>query len=63
MAPFRQQPKYGVNAGYAGPPNEKAAMAWSRYIVVDTYAKAVQSGDAKAAVEWGADQLRRIYGG
>ena len=63
MAPFREQPKYGRNVGYAGPPNEKASMAWSRYIVVDTYARAVQSGDAKAAVEWGADQLRRIYGG
>ena len=62
MAPFRQQPKYGINAGYAGPPNEKAALAWSKYIVVDTYARAIQSGDAKAAVEWGAEQLKRIYG-
>jgi multiple sugar transport system substrate-binding protein len=62
MAPFRQQPKYGINAGYAGPPNEKAALAWSKYIVVDTFARAIQSGDAKAAVEWGAEQLKRIYG-
>jgi multiple sugar transport system substrate-binding protein len=61
MAPFREQPKYGQNMGFAGPPNEKAAMAWSKYIVVDTFAKAVQGGDAKKAVEWGADQLKRIY--
>ena len=62
MAPFRQQPKYGINVGYAGPPNEKAALAWSRYIIVDTYARAIQSGDAKASIEWGAEQLKRIYG-
>jgi multiple sugar transport system substrate-binding protein len=61
MSPFREQPKYGLNQGYAGPPNQKAAMAWSKYIVVDTFAKAVQSGDAKAAIEWGADQLKRTY--
>jgi len=62
MTPFKQQPKYGLNTGYAGPPNEKAALAWSKYIVVDTFAKAVQSGDAKAALEWGAEQLKRAYG-
>lgn len=61
MTPFKQQPKYGQNTGYAGPPNEKAALAWSKYIVVDTFAKAVQSGDAKSAIEWGAEQLKRIY--
>ena len=61
MLPFREQPKYGLNLGYAGPPNEKAAMAWSKYIVVDTFAKAVQGGDAKQAIEWGAEQLKRIY--
>ena len=61
MTAFREQPKYGVNAGFAGPPGEKAGLALSKYIVVDVFAKAVQSGDAKAAVEWGADQLKRIY--
>jgi multiple sugar transport system substrate-binding protein len=37
-------------------------MAYSKYIVVDTFAKAVQSGDAAASVKWGAEQLQRIYG-
>jgi multiple sugar transport system substrate-binding protein len=63
MAPFRDQPKYGRDLGYAGPPNEKASLAYSKYIIVDTFAKAVQGGDPKAAIEWGADQLGRIYGG
>jgi multiple sugar transport system substrate-binding protein len=62
MLPFREQPKYGVDVGWPGPPNEKASLAWSRYIVVDTFAKAVQSGDAKASIEWGAEQLKRAYG-
>ncbi len=62
MLPFREQPKYGVDVGWPGPPNEKASLAWSKYIVVDTFAKAVQSGDAKASIEWGAEQLKRTYG-
>jgi multiple sugar transport system substrate-binding protein len=62
MAPFKDQPKYGRDLGYAGPPNEKASLAYSKYIVVDTFARAVQGGSAEAAVKWGADQLQRIYG-
>jgi multiple sugar transport system substrate-binding protein len=62
MSPFREQPKYGINQGWAGPPNEKAALVWSKYIIIDTFAKAVQSGDAKASIEWGAEQLKRVYG-
>jgi multiple sugar transport system substrate-binding protein len=62
MKPFRDQPKYGRDQGYAGPPDQKASLAWSKYIVVDTFAKAVQDGNAEAAIAWGADQLQRIYG-
>jgi multiple sugar transport system substrate-binding protein len=63
MGAYRDQPKYGRLIGYAGEPNEKASLAWSKYIVVDTFAKAVQSEDAKASIEWGAEQLKRVYGG
>jgi multiple sugar transport system substrate-binding protein len=63
MGSFRDEPKYGRTQGYAGEPNEKASLAWSKYIIVDTFARAVQSGDAKASIEWGAEQLKRIYGG
>jgi len=62
MASFREPPKYGRLQGYAGDPTEKASLAWSKYIIVDTYAKAVQSGDAAGAIKWGAEQLQRIYG-
>jgi len=63
MAPFRDQPKYGRNQGYAGPGDERASLAWSKFIVVDTFAKAVQSGDPEASIAWGADELQRIYRG
>ena len=62
MTIFKEEPKYGRDLGYAGPPNQKASLAYSKYIVVDTYAKAVQSGDAAGVVKWGAEQLQRIYG-
>jgi multiple sugar transport system substrate-binding protein len=62
MTVFRDEPKYGVPIGYPGPPNEKVAMSWSKYIVVDIFARAVQSGDAKGAVDWGVEQPERVYG-
>ncbi len=62
MTAFREEPKDGLDMGYAGPPGEKAALALSKEIVVDTFAKAVQSGDAAGAIEWGADQLQRSCG-
>ncbi len=63
MSVFRDVPKFGRDIGYAGPANEKASLAFSKYIVVDTFARAVQSGDALSAIRWGAEQLQRIYGG
>ncbi len=63
MAPFKEQPKYGRDLGWAGPPNKNAALSWSKYIVVDTFAKAIQGGDAQAAITWGADELKKVYGG
>ena len=61
LAPYLDVVNYGRNKGYAGPSNEKAARAYSTYIVIDTFARAAQEGDAQAAIEWGADQLERIY--
>jgi len=59
---LRDEPKYGVPIGYPDPPNEKVALSWSKYIVLDVFAKAVQSGDAKGAADWGVEQLKRGYG-
>jgi multiple sugar transport system substrate-binding protein len=63
LAAVGREPQFGRTQGYAGPANEKSALAMSKYIVVDTFAKAVQSSDAQGSIDWGAEQLRQIYGG
>jgi multiple sugar transport system substrate-binding protein len=61
LKPYLDVVNYGRNKGYAGPANQKAARVSSQYIVTDTFANAIQSGDAKSAIEQGAEQLERIY--
>jgi multiple sugar transport system substrate-binding protein len=62
LAPYLNVVNYGRNKGYAGPANEKAARSFSQYVVVDAFAKAIQSGDAKGSIEEAARLLERIYG-
>jgi multiple sugar transport system substrate-binding protein len=63
LAPYPAVSDYGRPRGYAGPSNQKAAEAAARYVVVDTIAQAIQSGDAAGAVQQAEAQLQRIYGG
>ena len=64
MATFREAEVRRAQ-GYAGEPTEKASLAWSKYIIVDTHAKAVQSGDAAGSHKVGsgaaAADLRMIH--
>jgi multiple sugar transport system substrate-binding protein len=53
---------YSRNKGYAGPANQKAAEANARYVIVNMFAQAIQSGDAAGAVQQAETQLQRIYG-
>jgi len=62
LAPFVQVANFARNAGFAGPTNQKAAEVSARYVVSDTFAQAIQSGDAAGAIARGAQQLERIYG-
>ncbi len=62
-AAFGREVQFGRNIGYAGDLNQKAALANSKYIIVDTFSKAVTSGDAAGAIKWGEEQLKQIYGG
>jgi multiple sugar transport system substrate-binding protein len=48
--------------GYAGPSNAKATEAYSKYIITDMYAKAVQGMKAEDAVKWAAAELKKVYG-
>jgi multiple sugar transport system substrate-binding protein len=61
LAPYLEVIDYGRNKGFAGPANQKAAQAGAQYIVVDTFANAIQNGDAQAAIEEGARLLERVY--
>ncbi len=63
LAPYIRVADFARNAGYAGPTNQKAAEVSARYVVSDTFAQAIQSGDAAGAIARGAETLQRIYGG
>ncbi len=49
--------------GYAGPSTAKATEAFSKYIIVDMFAKAVQGMAPEEAVKWADCELRKIYQG
>lgn len=62
LAPYPEVSDYSRNRGYAGPANQKAAESSARYVVVNTFAQAIQSGDAAGAIGQAEAQLRRIFG-
>ena len=47
--------------GHAGPATAKATEAFSKYVVTDMYAKAVQGDSPEAAVAWAENELKQIY--
>lgn len=59
---YRDVPKYGRVDGFAGPTDAKAAEVYSKYIVVDMYAKIASGTDPAAALTDTESQLKRIYG-
>jgi multiple sugar transport system substrate-binding protein len=61
LAEFVNIVNIGRNKGYAGPANLKAAQVAAQYIVVNTFANAVQGGDVGGAIKQSATMLERIY--
>ncbi len=49
--------------GYAGPATGKSTEVYSKYIIVDMYAKAVQGMKPEDAVKWADTELKKIYEG
>jgi multiple sugar transport system substrate-binding protein len=47
--------------GYPGPASAKATEVYTKYIIVDMYAKAVQGTKAEDAVKWAESELKKIY--
>jgi multiple sugar transport system substrate-binding protein len=61
VEPFKDIVKYGRHFGYAGPASRKAAEVWSKYIIVDMFAKAVQGTPPKEAITWATSELKKVY--
>ncbi|HKW55221.1 MAG TPA: extracellular solute-binding protein [Stellaceae bacterium] len=61
MLPFRSAARAGHFPGYAGPADRKAAEVLSKYIIIDTYAKAVQGMPAEDAVKAAAEEVQKIH--
>src|SRR5215475_8385082 len=61
LRPFRDIPPFGRLAGYAGPPNRKAAEVVTKYIITDMYAKAIQGMPADEAAKWAHDEVAKAY--
>src|SRR2546426_12513719 len=60
---FRQAARQSRMLGYPGPASAKATEAYTKYIVVDMFAKAVQGMKAEDAVKWAEGELSKIYEG
>ena len=61
MLPFRVAARAGRFPGYAGPADRKAAEVLSKYIIVDTYAKAIQGMPADEAVKGAHEEILKIH--
>ena len=62
MKGFRTAPDNSRTMGFAGPPNAKATEAYSKYVMVDMFAKGVQGMKPEDAVKWASEELKKIYG-
>jgi multiple sugar transport system substrate-binding protein len=60
---FRQAARKTFAFGHPGPASAKATEAYTKYIIVDMYAKAVQGMKAEDAVKWAEGELKKIYEG
>ena len=63
LRPFRTSMRGTRMLGYAGPPTAKATEVYTKYIITDMYAKAVQGMPAADAVKWADGELKKIYEG
>ncbi len=60
---FRRAARAANMLGYPGPASAKATESYTKYIIVDMYAKAVQGMKAEDAVKWAETELKKIYEG
>jgi len=58
---MRQATRMSLMFGYPGPASAKATESYTKYVVVDMYAKAGQGMKAEDAVKWAEGELKKIY--
>jgi multiple sugar transport system substrate-binding protein len=58
---FRQAVRQAKMLGSPGPASGKATETYTKYIIVDMYAKAVTGTPAADAVRWAESELKKIY--
>jgi multiple sugar transport system substrate-binding protein len=58
---FRQAARKTFAFGHPGPATAKATEAYTKYIIVDMYAKAVQGMKAEDSVKWAEGELKKVY--
>ncbi|PYM05989.1 MAG: sugar ABC transporter substrate-binding protein [Candidatus Rokuibacteriota bacterium] len=61
MKAYRTAAQASRMFGYAGPSSGRATEVYSKFIIVDMYAKAVQGMAPAAAVKWAESELKKIY--
>jgi multiple sugar transport system substrate-binding protein len=62
MKPYRTASGFARGFGYAGPFGAKATEAYTKYVITDMYAKAVQGMKPEDSVKWAEGELKKIYG-
>ena len=60
---FRVAARGSRMIGHAGPATAKATEVYTKYIITDIFAKAVQGMSPEDAVKWGEAELKKIYEG
>jgi multiple sugar transport system substrate-binding protein len=63
LLPFRAAARDSRMFGYPGPPSAKATEVYTKFILTDMYAKAVQGLAPEQAVRWAHAELRKVYEG
>jgi multiple sugar transport system substrate-binding protein len=61
LRPFRTAARGARMFGHAGPPTAKASEVYSKYIILDMYAKTVQGMPAADVAKWADTELRKLY--
>jgi multiple sugar transport system substrate-binding protein len=59
---YKDNPRYGRTAGYAGPWNRQSGEAQEKYIIVDMFARAARGEDPEEVAAWAQGELENVYG-